>query len=258
MLAETDTFSFADYLEVRIFILLLTIFYYEGNFEEAFVYAKEHGIKPFDLMRTAQGMVDSAPENFRRLIEDFSRETREELFDSPEECVAWARKHLPELLSGDVGGNLLSKYSMKGRFYITQDSVNFLEMVIANALQGHITASDREELAAIAGYLRTVLLHVPFREAMRRSEIFTSPYDVAAWSANRDGQPLATFREPQPVAWRTHMNPKIRDVFEHRLATFGEHPSTIGKFARTVFAKDLRLTLERLPVGTSSESLTKS
>jgi hypothetical protein len=39
------------------------------------------------------------------------------------------------------------------------------------------------------------------------------------------------------------MDPEIRAALEHRLATFGEHPATLGKFTRTMFAKDLRRTL---------------
>jgi len=39
------------------------------------------------------------------------------------------------------------------------------------------------------------------------------------------------------------MDQEVRAVLEHRLATFGEHPATLGKFTRTMFAKDLRRRL---------------
>lgn len=41
MVVSTPTFSFEEYLEVRVFHLLLTIFYYESNFEEAFELARQ-------------------------------------------------------------------------------------------------------------------------------------------------------------------------------------------------------------------------
>jgi hypothetical protein len=230
---------------VRIFNLLLTIFYYEGNFEEAFRYAREHGIKPFDLIRTAQQMLDHAPEDVGRLIDDFVRESREELFDSREECVAWAEERLPQLLSGELGGNLLSKYSMMARFFVTQETVSFLEMALDSALGEPVRGSTREELAAVIGYLRTVLLHVPFRDVMRRTDMFTSVYDVEAWRTSQDGRPLSAFRASEPIAWHTSMDPEWRAIFEHRLATFGESPATIGKFTRTVFANHLRRALVR-------------
>jgi radical SAM superfamily enzyme YgiQ (UPF0313 family) len=243
MVAETDTLSFAEYLEVRVFHLLLSTFYYEGNFEEAFKYAKECGIKPFDLLRGAQQILDRAPKGFRRVVDDFVRETREELFDSREELVAWAHVRFPQLISGELGGNLLSKYSMMGRFYVTQDSVDFLEMAIKSALGDRLTDAIREELAAVTDYLRSVLLHVPFGETMQRTDTFSAVYDVEAWHTSRHGRPLSAFRTLTPVAWQTSMDPEVRAVLEHRLATFGEQAGTLGKFTRTMFAKDLRRRL---------------
>ena len=48
MVVESENFSFQDYLDTRVFHLLLTIFYYEGNYEEAFEYARQHGVKPLE------------------------------------------------------------------------------------------------------------------------------------------------------------------------------------------------------------------
>jgi hypothetical protein len=243
VVAETDTLSFAEYLEIRVFHLLLSIFYYEGNFNEAFMYAKERGIKPFDLMRTAQRVLDRAPAGFRRVIEDFVRETREELFETREEILTWAKGRFPQLLSGELGGNLLSKYSMMGRFYVTQDSVDFLEMAIKSALGRALIPSISEELAAVTDYLRCMLLHVPFGETMQRAGTFISTYDIEAWRTVRDERPLSAFRTPAPMTWQTSMDPEMRAVLEQRLATFGENPATLGKFTRTMFAKDLRRML---------------
>jgi radical SAM superfamily enzyme YgiQ (UPF0313 family) len=240
MVADTPTISFDDYLEVRVFHLLLTIFYYEGNFEEAFKYAGEYGIKPFDLLRAAQKQIDHAPEEFQQLIAGFVRETREELFDSHEECLRWAREHFKEVLSGEVGGNLLSKYSMMGRFWVTENSVNFLEAAIRSMLS---ETAEPDELTAVASYLRTVLLRVPFGETMRRRDVFITNYDIEAWRNGLEGGRLADFRVPSPISWQTGMDPDIQEALERRLATFGEHPATMGKFTRTVFAKDLRRTL---------------
>jgi radical SAM superfamily enzyme YgiQ (UPF0313 family) len=248
MVAETATLSFADYLEVRVFHLLLQIFYYESNFDEAFKYAKECGLKTFEVLQVAQRQLDRAPAGFRALIDDFVRETREELFESHEETVAWARARLPELISGELGGNLLSKYSMMGRFFVTQDSVDFLETAIASALGKHMTNTMRDELTTVARYLGAVLLHAPFKETMRRTGTFTAMYDIEAWRTDCEAKPLSAFRTAFPVSWSASINPKIRAMFEDRLAMFGERPATMGKFTRTMFAKDLRFLLSAHPV----------
>ncbi|HEV8613210.1 MAG TPA: hypothetical protein VGQ73_06845, partial [Gemmatimonadales bacterium] len=243
LVVETSTFSFADYLDVRVFHLLLTIFFYEGNIEEAFAFAKEHGVKPFDLMRTMHRLLNRAPEGFRQVIADFVKESQDELFETREAVVAWARTRLPELISGELGGNLLSKYSMLGRFYATHEGLDFVEFAIATALSGSLDRNAGEQLRAVMDYLRTVLLHVPFRETMAGQPSFTASYDVEAWREANYLHPLAGFRTPAPLTYRTAIDPEKRAVIERRIATFGEHAGGLGKFTRTMFAKDLRRQL---------------
>ena len=60
-MVETPTFSFEDYLEMRVLHLLITIYYYEGNFEEAFEFVRQNGVKAFDLIHHLQSMLDRAP-----------------------------------------------------------------------------------------------------------------------------------------------------------------------------------------------------
>lgn len=65
MVIETPTITFDDSLETRIFHLLLTIFYYEGNkFEEAFEFARQASIGAFGLAVRMQRTLPEAPEPF--------------------------------------------------------------------------------------------------------------------------------------------------------------------------------------------------
>lgn len=243
MVVESDTLSFEDYLDVRVFHLLLTIFYYEGNIEEAFAFAKERGLKGFDLIVEMQKRLDRAPAGFRKVIDDFVRESIEETFPTREECVKWAEQHLEALIRGDLGGNLLSKYSMLGRFYATHEGLDYVQMTIREVLGDSLDEAGTGQLAAVMDYLRTVLLHVPFKETMQRRPSFTARYDVEAWRDADFARPLAGFATPQPVVYHSAMDPEKQAVIEHRIATFGEHANGLGKFTRTMFAKDLRRKL---------------
>jgi radical SAM superfamily enzyme YgiQ (UPF0313 family) len=237
MVVETPTFTFEEYLEARVFHLLLTIFYYEGNFEEAFELARQQGVKPFDLITRMQTMLDQAPPAFRKLVDDFVYESRTELFPTRKACVEWAEQNFDGLLSGHLGGNLLSKYSMIGRFFETQASLTFLEQVIRSA------AGPSAELSAVIAYLRSVLLHVPFHESLSRSPHWTTDYDVERWA--RDGYqfPLADYRFDVTATYSTKVEAERKSMLELRIATFGEHPAGLGKFTRTLFARDLRRTV---------------
>jgi hypothetical protein len=43
--------------------------------------------------------------------------------------------------------------------------------------------------------------------------------------------------------FHTTVEPERKELIESRIRTFGEHPAGLGKFTRTMFAKDLRRTL---------------
>lgn len=243
MVVETPTFSFEDYLDTRIFHLLLTIFYYEGNFEEAFEYARQSGVSGYELVVHLQSMLDKAPPAFQGLVDEFVRESQEELFDTPEACTAWAAEHYEALKDGTAGGNLLSKYSMIGRFYLTKDALAFLRAGIASALKARSAAVDPAPLDAVIDYLQCTLLGVPFLATMNEHRMLTAAYDIEAW--RRDGyiRPISSYTLDEPVTYATTVAPQIRAVLENRLATFGEHPAGLGKFTRTMFARDLRRSL---------------
>lgn len=237
MVVQTPDFSFDDYIETRIFHLLLTIYQYEGNFEEAFEFARQSGIKPFDLVVAMQSMLDRAPEGFRRVIQDFVRESKEELFPTAEACVEWAKTNFDKLVSGELGGNLLSKYSMLGRFFVTKDALAFLRMGIAEALSGRV---NTRALDAVIGYLECVLLQAPFSRSVEESPVWFTEFDVEGWRDAHYALPLEGHAFAGPRTFTTRMDDEKKAQLLIRVRTFGEHPSGLGKFTRTMFARDLR------------------
>jgi hypothetical protein len=242
IVVETPTFSFQDYLETRVFHLLLTIFYYEGNFEEALEFAQQEGLQPFDLIVRMQSTLDRAPAGFKSLIDDFLRESQEELFPTKEACMAWAHRNFDGVADGSLGGNLLSKYSMIGRFKITQETLQFLECTIAGAL-GRGGRTKREVLRAVMEYLQTVILHAPFAVTLAAVPSWRTSYDVETWRQHGYAKSLECYRFSQAKTFLSVLDPKRKALIETRVATFGEHPAGLGKFTRTMFAQDLRRTV---------------
>jgi hypothetical protein len=238
MVVETPTFSFQDYLDARVFHLLLTIYYYEGNYAEVFELARQRGVRPFDVILRLQHRLDRAPAAFQQLIADFVRESQEELFDTAEECVAWARQHFQALVEGTLGGNLLSKYSMLGRFYTTGEATDFLGAGVADLLGCRL--EEDEVLATVIAYLHAVLLHVPFAESVAATRSWTTRLDVESWRADGYARPLETYRLPVERTYQVAASPGRRQLILSRIATFGEHPAGLGKFTRTLFARELR------------------
>lgn len=244
MVVETPTFSFQDYLDSRVFHLLLTIYFYEGNFEEAFAFAREVGIRPFQIVQRLQEMLPRAPAAFQKTIEAFLEESQAELFPTREACVAWADEHLEGLIDGSVGGNLLSKYSMIGRFLITKEAIDFLHDGIASLLPDSAQhAQQVEMLACISDYFRCIMLHVPFAETVASCPTWTTTFDVDAWRAAGYASSLARYRLPAATSFETHVEDRSKSIILSRIRTFGEHAAGLGRFTRTMFARDLRRSI---------------
>jgi len=241
MVVATPDFTYQDYLDTRVFHLLLTIFQYEGNFDEAFQFARQHGLKPFELAKRLQAELPNAPQAFRDVIDAFLKESEEELFMTRHECLQWAREHYDELVDGSLGGNLLSKYSMIGRFYATHPALDFLETVIAGSLKPD--GFDRSELRTVVDYLRKALLHAPFAETMDADVRWQTDYDVARWARDGYARPLRDYRYDEPQRLVAVVDAERKALIRAKVETFGEHPAGLGKFTRTMFARDLRREL---------------
>lgn len=256
MVVATPDFSYQDYLDTRVFHLLLTIFQYEGNFDEAFEFARQAGLKPFELAKRLQALLPRAPQAFQDVIAAFLKESEEELFLTRQECLEWAREHYDELVDGSLGGNLLSKYSMIGRFYATHPALDFLELAIGESLPAG--SYDPLELRTVVDYLRKVLLHAPFGEAMDADVRWQTDHDVAQWAQDGYERPLGDYRYEETQRLVAFVDPERKALIRTKVDTFGEHPSGLGKFTRTMFARDLRrefvLDESRAAVPTGSEA----
>lgn len=247
MVVESESFSFQDYLDTRTFHLLLTIFYYEDNFKELFELARNSGVRPFQLVKHMFDHLDQAPAEIKQMISDYLDENQAELFDTREECVAWAEDHYDDLIDGDLGGNLLSKYSMTGRFIILHEALEFLRAAATDLLDGADT-DTHDMLDAIFDYYRSVMLHVPFSETLSATPLWKTRYDVVGWRKAGFPKNLADYRFQGTQNFKTAVDPRIHKTLTSRIETFGEHASGLGRFTRTMFATDFRRELDDHPV----------
>ncbi len=125
----------------------------------------------------------------------------------------------------------------------TADAIRFLEDSVAAGVKGRGFIASQEELDAVAEYLRLVLLHAPFGRSLAETPRWTTAFDVEAWYRDGATRPLSSYRFDAPRTFVAQVEPERRALIETRIATFGEHPSGLGKFTRTMFARDLRRTL---------------
>ncbi|MEZ5897599.1 MAG: cobalamin-dependent protein [Parvularculaceae bacterium] len=240
MVVETPDFTFDEYLETRVFHLLLTIYYYEDNFGEAFRLARDFGIRPFQVIDFMRNNLDRASQAFRDAIDEYVRENEGELFTTRDECIAWAERNYTRLIEGDLGGNLLSKYAMVGRFIVLGEALDFLRLALRETLNPQNDREIDQMIDAVTGYYRSIMLHAPFAESLDENPDWSTRFDVEAWRRSNFAAPLSEFKFPGLKSYSTRVDQKTKAVILSRISTFGEHPQGLGRFTRTMFANDLR------------------
>jgi hypothetical protein len=96
-----------------------------------------------------------------------------------------------------------------------------------------------------------VILHVPFARAVEDQPVWTTQFDVERWAAEGYHHPLADYRLAEWTEYGTLVPAERKALILTRIATFGEHPHGLGKFTRTMFARDLRRVLEQVGAETT-------
>jgi hypothetical protein len=136
---------------------------------------------------------------------------------------------------------------MLGRFYVTHDALDFLRQAVHAATDDALSAGVREQTNDVVEYLRCLLLHSPFSDTLSSTPAWKGSFDVEAWRDEKYEKPLSAYRYPATRTFATAVEPDRKALIENRIRTFGEHPSGLGKFTRTMFARDLRRTLISVP-----------
>jgi hypothetical protein len=115
--------------------------------------------------------------------------------------------------------------------------------VLGEMLLGGSFEEKMKMLESVIDYLGAVLLHVPFAESLEEMPEWCTVYNVEQWRFENYAEPLEKYRFQEPQTFLTSVSPETFAKINTRVNTFGEHPAGLGKFTRTMFAKDLRRSI---------------
>jgi radical SAM superfamily enzyme YgiQ (UPF0313 family) len=108
----SQTLSFKDYIDCRLFDLTVEIFYNDGILEELLVVLKKNEISANELLRNIFSRIHQFPRGLLRLYHDFSEDTQNELWDSAKDLEKFAthKTIISRYIQGEYGSNLIFKY----------------------------------------------------------------------------------------------------------------------------------------------------
>jgi hypothetical protein len=158
---ETKDLSFDEYLFLRSLALLVESLHNGKPFNEFFQYAKLFNIQPATMMKILYDNISSAPNKIRTIMNDFNKETKNELWSSEKELVDYYKKdeNYLKLKNGEVGGNLIYKYKSKNIIEASADWIDFFEKQIFKAVKQKFQNADsikiaKSEISEISNFCR--------------------------------------------------------------------------------------------------------
>jgi radical SAM superfamily enzyme YgiQ (UPF0313 family) len=221
--------SFDDYLELRRFALVTETLHNNRPFEAFFRYAISLGQSRFQFLNRVFNSLEDAPEEVRKVVDNFMAETRSELWPSDTDMINHYQQddNYQNLLAGEVGGNLIYKYKSMSlaltiphwiAFLITQ-----LKQVAIESLGDTLKFENAcREIEAIAEFSRKKTWR--FLEQNSGDEIVSmkSDFDFVTWLDSPEDEALSSHAVTTPIEYFfefTEDQKRSRDEAFHRFGT---------------------------------------
>jgi radical SAM superfamily enzyme YgiQ (UPF0313 family) len=120
IVVATDTMSFDDYLEARRYHMICSLFWNNAWFQDAIGLVQAYGLRPSSWIEAVRSVMQRDTGAAGALLADFVRETRNELFPTRADCIAFYAEpaNFEKLRRGDVGDNLMYKYRALASFQL--------------------------------------------------------------------------------------------------------------------------------------------
>jgi radical SAM superfamily enzyme YgiQ (UPF0313 family) len=203
---QTKDMSFDDYLYVRGFALLIETLHNGRPFEELFRHVITLGVSRTMLLRRAYERLGRAPREVQKLMGEFLKETRRELWDSEQQLVAHYQQdeNYQRLLHGEVGGNLIYKYKSISLVYTAEPWLSFLvdlckELAAESLKDPAAVERAKQQIDVLGEFCRKKLDGLLDPQGDVDSVYMESPYDIFGWLQSDDGIPLGNYACTVPV-----------------------------------------------------------
>jgi len=222
----TNTMSYGEYLECREFAFVSSLFSCL-QFDVILKVIEELGIDIHDFFIKMWKSIKSSDSRLKDVCGNFIKETEEELWDSPEEIyVHFGKKdNYNKLLKGEVGDNLIRKYTTK---VILESFIPFVELAFVT-IKKHTDQRDTtimDILNAIKHWmvcLRNVIALFSNKPYIDKEEILHLSFDANGWFLNQDGNKrLVDFA--MPCSYRIAYNKdELKSILKDGKRLYGDN-----------------------------------
>lgn len=120
VICATDTLPFEDYLRARTVALASSAFWHDSYFDKLIGFAEGCGVKRSEWHAGIVTEMEQDHGEIGRFLEDFLRETKNELFPTRQACIDFYSQdeNFERLRLSEIGDNLMHKYRAIASFHL--------------------------------------------------------------------------------------------------------------------------------------------
>jgi radical SAM superfamily enzyme YgiQ (UPF0313 family) len=239
----SDSMPYSDYVDCRVLDLFVFALYNDGLIGAVPTLLRNQGASIFRWLEI--GMSLPAAPRLRAIVDDFYRESAEQLWDGREELeqAVTTPAAVARYIDGELGNNLLYTYRTRMVFEALDDVLDLARRACLAAFDEH---GDRHPL--LLDFLDDVLTYQRYRlEGVLGAEpepcvSAVLAYDVPRFERERGVGSLEDYAFPAPTTVDFTLSDEQRARVESSLAVLGTTPAGVGRFLSKVVVPDLLRT----------------
>ena len=243
----TDTMSFEDYIRVREAFFIVRMLSIEPS-QGLVRFLGQYGVKSHQLLESILGAIEgkspsfSPPPSVVSVFQDFAKATRDELWDSSDEIVAFFQdpSNYQELVDGAYGKNLLFAYTGQ---MISTSLPEWIDTIFAQGTTLVISAgasgADLRQMDNLHRFCRSMATAVLSPDRLEVIPEEWLKYNFGAWMADGNDAPLDDLAWPEPRLVRFVLTDKGSRQLEALFERFGRSPHGLAKILSRINFKTL-------------------
>ena len=234
----SNTLSFDEYVELRLFALILKVTKSGTIFASLFKFLREQNVDIFDLLYKMLKSINLAPKSIQKLCEQFKQDTIDELWDSPEEIEKNYQNdsEYKKLLSGKAGQNLVYYYHALVISEHISDWTEFVLQISDKMLNQDkkISKEINQQFCDVSNYCKGLGYNVLGKDRMQTKLKFFYDYDIAVWINTGISSSLSNFKNKKKKQVVFQLTDDQFNLVEDNLGVFGNTPAGRSQVIKVV------------------------
>jgi hypothetical protein len=240
IIVGTDTLPFEDYITCRKWHLVSSVFWNDGWFEQVVRFCRHHGISNSTWWDAMLPALENGGPEVQAFLASFVDETKGELFETPEACVAFYSRpeNFERLQQGEIGDNLMYRYRAIASFHIWDAICDAAMNATRGLLVEHGVAQKLPDFDRFwrdfHQYTRLKHAHGRDRATILASAKTHLLYDFEGWLASGDLADPGAFRYPGPTEVTFQLSEEGAREMDAALAVWSTHIKALSKLVTRI------------------------